>query len=71
MELPRQGVEMELQLPAYTTITAMPDLSHTCNLHHSLQQRQIRNLLSEARDWTHILMDISGVRNLLNHSGNS
>ena len=27
MEVPRLGVESELQLPAYTTTTAMPDLS--------------------------------------------
>ena len=31
------------------------------DLHHSLQQHQILNLLSEARDWTHILTDtVSG-----------
>ena len=28
------------------------------------------NLLSEARDWTHILMDASRTLNLLNHNGN-
>ena len=28
MEVPRPGVESELQLPAYTTITATRDLSH-------------------------------------------
>ena len=27
MEVPRLGVESELQLPAYATATAMPDLS--------------------------------------------
>ena len=27
MEVPRLEVELELQLPAYTTATAMPDLS--------------------------------------------
>ena len=27
MEVPRPGVELELQLPAYTTATAMPDLT--------------------------------------------
>ena len=42
--------------PAYATGTAMQDLSHVCNLHHSLQQRQILNLLSEAGDQTHNLM---------------
>ena len=58
MEVPRLGVQSELQLPAYTTATATPDLSHICNLHHSSQQCQIPNPLSEARDRTHILMDV-------------
>ena len=40
MEIPRLEVESELQLPAYTTPTAMRNLSHICNLHHSSQQRQ-------------------------------
>ena len=38
MEVPRLGVELELQLPAYTTATATRDLSHVCELHHSSQQ---------------------------------
>ena len=46
------GVESELQLPAYTTATAMQDPSRVCDLHHSSQQRQILNPLGEARDWT-------------------
>ena len=50
MEVPRLGVALELQLPAYTTATAVPDPSHICDLHPSLQQRQILNPLSEARD---------------------
>ena len=50
MEVPRLGVELELQLLAYATATAMPDLSRICDLHHSLQQRWILNPLSEARD---------------------
>ena len=41
---------LELQLPAYTTATVMWDPSHTCDLHHSLQQRQIPTLLNGARD---------------------
>ena len=57
MEVPRLGVELELQLLAYTTATAMPDLSHIFNLCHILQQRQILNPLSEAVDPTCILMD--------------
>ena len=35
MEVPRLGVESELQLPATATVTAMQDQSHLCNLHHS------------------------------------
>ena len=35
MEVPRLGVESELQLPAYATATAMTDPSHICDLHHS------------------------------------
>ena len=43
MEVPKLGVESELQLPASTAATAMPDLSHIC----------------EARDRTRNLMDPS------------
>ena len=50
MEVPRLGVELELQLLAYTTASATQDLSHICDLHLSLQQHQILNPLSEARD---------------------
>ena len=71
MEVPRLGVESELQLPAYATATAMPDQSHVCDLHHSSWHRQILNLLSETRDQTRILMDTSQVLNLLSHNGNS
>ena len=49
-KVPRLGVESELQLPAYAAATATPDLSCVCDLHHSSQQRQILNPLSEARD---------------------
>jgi len=35
MEVPRLGVESELQLPAYTTAPAMPVPCHICDLHHS------------------------------------
>ena len=50
MEVPRLGVESELQLLACAIATAMPDLSHLCDLHHSSQQCQMLNPLSEARD---------------------
>ena len=61
MEVPRLGVELKLQLLAYTTATATQDLSHVCDLHHSSRQHQILNPLSEARDGTRILMDTSWV----------
>ena len=61
IEVPRLGVESELQLSACTTATAMPDLSCVCNLHHSSWQRQMLNLLSKARDQTPILMVTSRV----------
>ena len=60
MEVPRLGVTLELQPPAYTTATAMQDLSHVCDLHHSSQQPQILNPLSEVRNRTHI-MDTSRI----------
>ena len=59
MEVLRLGAESELQLPAYTTAIATWGLSRICNLHHSSWQCWIINPLSEARDWTHILMDTS------------
>ena len=72
MEVPRVGVESELQLPAYSTATVTMDPGHVCKLQPSLLQCQILNPLSEAKDRTHILTDtMSGVLNLLSHSGNS
>ena len=61
MEVPRPGVESELQLPA--TATATPDLSHICDQHcSSWQCRILINPQSGARDWTYILMDTSCIR---------
>ena len=54
MKVHRLEIQMELQLPAYTT--ASPGLSRVCNLHHSLQQHWILNPLSNARDRTLNLM---------------
>ena len=71
MEVPRLGVESELQLQAYTTVAATPVPSHICNLHYSSWQCQILNPLSEAGDQTHILMDTSQILNPLSHNGNS
>ena len=62
MEVPRLGVELELQLPAYTTATATPDLSRICDLHRSSRQYQILNPLREANDQTHVLVVTSQVR---------
>ena len=61
MEVPRLGVESELQLPAYTIATAISDPSHVCDLHHTPQQHQILNSLSEARDRTCNLIVPSGI----------
>ena len=47
MEVPRLGVELQLQLPAYTTATAAQDPSHICDLHHSSGQHQILNPLRD------------------------
>ena len=46
MKAPSLGVELELQLPAYTTATAIPDPSCVCDLHHSW----ILNPPSRAKD---------------------
>ena len=35
MKIPSLGVESDLQLLAYGTATATPDLSYICDLHHS------------------------------------
>ena len=61
VEVPRRGVKLELQLPAYTTPTAIQDPSRLCDLHYSSQQCWIHNPLTEAREQTHVLMDTSWV----------
>ena len=48
MEFPRLGVQLELQLSAYTAAVAIPDPS--CGLHHSSWKCWVLNPLSEARD---------------------
>ena len=72
MEVPRSGVESELQLPAYTkaTATATQDLNHVCDLYCSSRQHRILNPLIEARGGTLILL-ASQVRNPLSCNRNS
>ena len=59
MKAPRLEVKSELHLLGYATATATWDPSPDFDLHHSSQQHQILKPLSQARDWTCILMDIS------------
>jgi len=56
VEVPRLGVNSELQLPPYITAIATRDLSQVCDLHRSSWQLQILNPLSETKDWTRNLM---------------
>ena len=65
LEVPRLGVESELQLPAYTTATAMWDPSRNCDLHQSSRQRWISDPLHEGRDLTHHSYTNTTVMNLL------
>ena len=61
MVVSRLGVQSELQLPTYATATAMLGPSCICDLPHNLQQSQIPNPLSKARDQTSILIVTSWV----------
>ena len=62
---------VEIHPPDYNTPKKNMDPSLICGLHHSSQQHQNLNPLSEARDQTHIMMDASRVLNLLSHNRNS
>ena len=55
MKIPRLEVESELQLPAYPT--AVPDLSHICDLGDHLQQCWILTPLGKAKAQTCIFTD--------------
>ena len=61
MEVPRLGVELQLQLLAYTVVTATQDVSCLCDPHQSLRQSWILNPLREARDRTCNLMVTSWI----------
>ena len=61
MEDPRLGVQLELQLLAYTKATATQDPSLVCDLQHSSRQCRTPGPLSEARDRTCSLMDTSQI----------
>ena len=65
------GVELELQLLAYATATAIRDWSCVCDLHHSSRQYWIPDPLSKARGWTCILTDTSQIHFRCTHNGNS
>ena len=75
MEVTGLGAEFELKSPSYTTatttVTAMWNLSHFCNLHHSLQQCGILNPLSGPRTEAASSRTLYQVLNLLNHNRNS
>ena len=68
MEVPRLGVKLELQLPAYTTATGMLDPSHVCNLHHSYSPA--RSLTSEQGQGSN-LHPHGSLSGSLCHHGNS
>ena len=59
MKVPKLEAELELQLLASATAIATLDPSHICELHHSLQQRQILHPLGYARDQIHIKSIVS------------
>ena len=66
MEVPRLRVKSELQLPAYTTTTATPDLSYVCDLHQSPRQCWILNPLSHnGNSLVHFLIHILSTYNVL------
>ena len=56
---------------AYATATAMPNLSHVCNLPRGMWPCWILNPPNEARVRTHNLVDTSPVLNPLSHNRNS
>ena len=62
MEVPRLEVKSELQVPAYATAAATPDLSLICNLCHSPRQQQIPNPTERGQGWSPQSHDPSQIR---------
>ena len=74
MEVPRLEVELGMQLPAYTMVIVMLDLSHIsdlCQIYATTHSAGSLNPLNEARDQTHIFMGTSWVFNPLSYTRNS
>ena len=61
MEVPRLGVELELQQLAYAIATATQDLCYVCNLHLSSQQCWFLDPLSKVRDSAYILVEANQI----------
>ena len=59
MEVPRLGVQSQLQLLTYTTGRATGESEPHLQLHHSSRPHQTLNPLGEAGEQIHILMDAS------------
>ena len=70
MEVPGLEVESELQQQAYTTATAILDLTASVTYTIAHGNTGSLNPLSKTRDPTHILMDTSWVLNPLSHNRN-
>ena len=61
MEVPRLGVESELQPLAYTTATPTPDSSCICDLNTAHGNARSLTQLKEAKDQTFVLMGASQI----------
>ena len=68
MEVPRLGVELELQLLAYTTTKATWNLSHICDLHEAVPDSYPTEQVQGSNPHPH---GLCWVLNLLSYHGNS
>ena len=71
MEIPDQGVRLELQLPVYGIATATLHPSHICNLCYSLQQHQTLSHWARPGIECTYTQTLCQVLNLLSHNRNS